>query len=208
MRKNNIKIIVLLFFIIISISNVIHAVYVEDYYWKEKSENAFLESIYLDVMNLTPEFNKNITEYIISVDSSVNDINVVAVPEDTTAKVTVEGNRDLVEGENVIEITVTAEAGNTLTYTINVIKVKSIDQLNTNLKTLTVINYEIYPTFKPNIYNYNVIINSIIDEIEIKAETENENAIVHISGNKNLKEGDNLVKIIVIAEDRSDNKGV
>ena len=208
MKKNNTKIIALLFFIIISISNTDNARYIDNYHIEEKSENAFLESIYLDVMNLTPEFDKNIMEYLVSVDSSVNDINVVAMPEDSSAKVTVEGNRNLKEGENVIKINVTAEAGNTLTYIVNVIKVTRIEQLNTNLKTLNVKDYEIYPTFKPNIYNYNIVLNNVIDEIEIKAETENENAIFHISGNNNLKEGDNLVKIIVIAEDRNNNKRV
>lgn len=96
---------------------------------------------------------------------------------------------------------VTAEAGNTKTYTIKVTKTNDIELLNAKLKTLTIQNFNIYPSFKPNIYNYNLTIIEKIENLEVIVETENENAKFEITGNTGLQEGENIIKITVTAED-------
>ena len=113
----------------------------------------------------------------------------------------VKGNKDLEEGENTITIIVEAEAGNTKTYTVKVTKTLNEEAMNTRLKSLIVQGFNIYPSFQNNIYNYNLNINEEISQLEISAETENEKATFVIEGNENLEEGDNLIKIIVTAED-------
>ena len=126
---------------------------------------------------------------------------VIAEPEDSEATVTVKGNKGLEEGENNITVTVEAEAGNTKTYTINVTKTLNEEAMNTRLKSLIVQGFNIYPSFQNNIYNYNINISEEISKLDISAETENEKATFVIKGNEDLKQGDNLVKIIVTAED-------
>ena len=168
---------------------------------KTKSENANLKSLVLEGTDLAPEFKATTLEYTAIVGLDVENIKVTAEAEDSEATVTVKGNKDLEEGENTITIIVEAEAGNTKTYTVKVIKALNEEAMNTRLKSLIVQGFNIYPSFQNNIYNYNLNINEKISQLEVSAETENEKATFVIEGNENLQEGDNLVKIIVTAED-------
>jgi hypothetical protein len=166
-----------------------------------KSENANLRTLILDVEGLSPEFDKDITDYYLIVDLTVEKINIEAYPEDINSIVMIEGNENLQQGENAISIIVKADAGNTKTYTINVTKTDDIDMVNANLKTLSVKGFNFYPAFKSNIYNYNLTINEKISQLEITVEPEIEGATYEIVGNENLVEGDNLIKVIVTAQD-------
>lgn len=70
------------------------------------------------------------------------------------------------------------------------------------LKTLEIANYSINPTFDPEITDYTVSIDKDdVDKLEIKAEPNDTKSKVEISGNENLKAGDNIIKITVTAED-------
>ena len=131
--------------------------------------------------------------------TSVNEIKVTAVPEDENSKVVISGNTGLKEGENTITINVVSDSGNTKTYSIHVTKTDDTEITNANLKSLSIKGFNFYPSFKPNIYNYNLIINESISKLEINVETENEQATYEIIGNENLTEGENLIKIIVKA---------
>lgn len=156
----------------------------------------------MDVEGLFPKFDKNITEYYLVVDLSVEEIDIEAYPEDENSIIlSIEGNTDLKEGENTIEIVVKAEAGNTKTYTINVTKTDDVELVNANLKNLTIKGFNFYPSFKNNIYGYTLTINEKVSQLEIMAETENEAATYEILGNENLNGGDNLIKVIVTAQD-------
>ena len=165
----------------------------------QKSENADLKSLSIDIEGMTPNFDKTVTDYYLTVELDVEEINVSAVADDSSATVAVSGNTNLKEGENIINIIVTAEDGSTKTYVIHVTKTDDIEATNANLKSLEVIRFEIYPTFKSDVYNYSIIIDEKISKLEILAETENENAKYVIEGNEDLKEGSNLIKIIVTA---------
>ena len=167
---------------------------------QETNQNTYLKSLELNIEGISPDFNKEITDYYLIVDLSVTSIEVKATPEVQTSNVYISGNEDLQEGENKIEITVVAPNGARRTYTINVTKTDDIEMTNANLKSITVKGFNIYPSFKNNIYNYNLIINEKIQNLEIIAEAENEEAKVEIEGNDNLVAGDNLIKIIVTAK--------
>lgn len=166
-----------------------------------KSDNTNLKSLKVDVEGLSPEFDKNITEYYLIVDLTIEEVNVEAVPEDEKSKITITGNSDLQEGENTVKILVKAENGNTKTYTINITKTNDLEKVNATLKSLSVKGFNFYPSFKANIYNYNLTVNEKLTQLEILAETEIEEATYEIIGNENLKEGDNLIKVIVTAKD-------
>lgn len=79
------------------------------------------------------------------------------------------------------------------------------EKTNANLKVLSVEGAELTPAFSADVIEYSVKLatskENELKEISIKAETENENAKVKIEGNKDLKIGENVIKVIVTAED-------
>lgn len=77
---------------------------------------------------------------------------------------------------------------------------------NTNLEILAVQNVLLNPPFDANITNYNLEISNQITSLNIFAVPENENATVEIIGKDDLKEGENLVKVIVTAQDTKSKK--
>lgn len=167
----------------------------------QKSKDANLKELKVDAEGMTPEFNKDVTEYYLTVDLSVEEIKVTAMPVSDKAKVTIVGNKNLKEGKNTVTITVKAEDGTIKKYTLSITKVDDVEKANAELKSLEIENYDLYPRFKSNIYNYNLNIGENIQELKIIAEAEKENAKVEIEGNSNLKDGENIIKINVTAED-------
>lgn len=166
-----------------------------------KSNNANLISLEVNIDGLSPNFNKDIIEYYLIVDLSVNSIEVKAIAEDKNSRVFIKGNSNLQEGENVIKITVVSESGRIKEYIINVTKANDLENANADLKKLSVNGFSLYPEFKKNIYNYNLIINKEILKLDILVETENEEATYEILGNENLEKGENLITVIVTAKD-------
>ncbi|MDD4112386.1 MAG: cadherin-like beta sandwich domain-containing protein [Herbinix sp.] len=86
------------------------------------SDNAFLSSLKTSPTSISPDFDKNLFEYSTNVDYDVNRLVVEAIPEDDKATIRVEGNDFLEEGENKVIVSVIAEAGNIIEYTIDVMK--------------------------------------------------------------------------------------
>ena len=72
--------------------------------------------------DLTPEFDKDNLSYTVEVDSEVEAITILGIATNKYATVTGNGNYNLVVGDNIIPITVTAEDGSTKTYTVTVKK--------------------------------------------------------------------------------------
>ena len=168
-----------------------------------KSSEARLKQLKVDLEGLTPDFDKNITEYYLVVDLSVEQIPVTVKTVDDNAKVTVLGNKNIVEGENTITIKVTAEDGTTKKYYIYVTKIDNIELANAELESLEIGGFNLYPTFKSNIYTYNLNINQDIKTLDIAAIPQREKAVVQIEGNEALQEGENIIKITVTAEDET-----
>lgn len=168
---------------------------------ESKSKENNLKSLNVDIEGITPEFNKNTTEYYLVVDLTVEQIKVTATPVDEKATVTISGNTNLQAGENTIKVVVKAEDGTEKTYYIYVNKVDDIAMANAQLGDLQVTDYNIYPSFKPTIYNYNIDIKNNVKTLEIIANAENEKSTIVIEGNEELKQGENIIKIIVTAED-------
>ena len=168
-------------------------------YEESKSENANLRIIKIE--NMEPEFDKDTTEYYLTVDLNTEKIDIETYTDSEKAKVAIYGNENLKEGKNTIEIVVTAEAGNQKTYYIYVTKIDNAKMANANLQTLEIEGASISPKFKNNIYSYNVTIDKNTKKLNILAKPENEKSKIEIVGNFNLKEGENIIKIIVTAED-------
>lgn len=85
--------------------------------------NTNLENIAIEYAILSPEFNEQITRYNTQVANEINQLNILAIPENEKGKVEILGNNNLNEGNNKIEIKVTAPNGFTQRiYEINVYK--------------------------------------------------------------------------------------
>lgn len=170
----------------------------------EKSDNKNLKSLSVNGdFELTPKFDKNVTEYNLEVGSDVEKIDIKAVTEDNSAKVTITGNDKLLMGENTVEIKVTAEDGTARAYKINVTKgeIESAD-LGLGLSELSIDGYTLTPEFSTGTYEYKLdIADSSITSINVNAKSNAENAIIEIAGNNELKVGENIITILVKSED-------
>lgn len=163
---------------------------------EEKSKNANLKSLTIEGVDLIPEFNPEVTEYSVKlIDFKDRDLNITAEPEDEKSVVKIVGNTNITD-ENEITITVTAEDGTSKIYTIKAIKetTKAF-----GLASLTIKDVEL-KGFSTEKYEYKVQFETL-DKLEIEAIATEEGATIEILGNENLKEGENLITIMVTSVD-------
>lgn len=165
-----------------------------------QASNANLQALRLDIEGLSPSFDKDTYEYYLTVSNNVKVIDVLAVSENPNAKIDITGNTNLKEGLNIIKVKVTSEDKNEeKIYSIYVTKTADIEMANTNLEILAIENALLTPPFDANETRYKTEVSKDTEKINIFAVPENENAKVQISGADNLKEGDNLVTVVVTA---------
>lgn len=164
---------------------------------EEKSNNSALKELTLLQGTLSPEFSKDVTEYTVQVGTDVTELQLDAVPEDEKAKVNVEGNTDLKDGENKVTITVTAEDESTTVYTLTVNKTEEVTAAGPVLSNLEITGATLNPTFTPEVYSYTVNVPTGTTSLDITAETGDEDATVEITGNTDLKDGENLITIMI-----------
>lgn len=149
-----------------------------------KSSDNTLKSVKIDgeeiVVADRMQYETNKMNVTISVET--NDSNATADVDDGY----------LVVGENNINITVTAEDGSKKDYVLTIKRLSD----NTNIKIK--VNGE-----ELNFVNdkTSVMVSSDTTKLDYKYELEDKNAKVEITGDKNLKYGDNIVKFTVTAED-------
>lgn len=167
-----------------------------------KSTNANLKSLHLNIEGMTPSFSKNTTNYYITIPNSISAINVTAEPEDTNAKVSITGNTNLKIGLNKISIVVTAPDNKTKkTYIVNATKTDDPDSANANLENLAIENVILEPEFNADITQYNASIASTHDTLNILAVPQIQGATVNIQGKDNIQFGNNIITISVLAKD-------
>lgn len=78
-----------------------------------------LSSLGIEGYTLTPEFNKDTLEYNVLIKPDTTSINVTATKNHNAANIIGTGIREVTDGDNRIEINVTAENGSSKTYVIN-----------------------------------------------------------------------------------------
>ena len=177
---------------------------------KPKSSNNYLSSISIvGGGKLSPEFYRETYEYAIEFDEDVNlyelnEIEIEAKAEDERATVKGVGKVSLQEGENKLEVTVTAENASERTYTLKIEKPKKIEQSELRLKTLILNGIDkegVYKTINleldPEVFEYNLVVPNEITALSINPTTENEDVIIEKVGGEVLEEGDNKIDIIL-----------
>lgn len=85
--------------------------------------NANLENLAIEYAILSPEFSNQTIQYNTQVSNEINQLNILAIPENEQGKVEIIGNDNFNEGNNKVKIKVTAPNGFTQRiYEINVYK--------------------------------------------------------------------------------------
>lgn len=181
---------------------------------KEKSKDSTLSALTVKEGTITPEFNKDVKEYSLTIPYETSEVNVTATPTDSKATVAVEGNKNLKEGENTVTVKVTAEDGSASNYVIKVTR----KRVPVALKSL-MIRYEnqegelielpLNPVFNFDKLEYTLEdLEYWIEKLSLEAIPNIEGATVDIQGADNLQTGENTITITVKikAEDAKDVK--
>lgn len=166
---------------------------------EEKSNNNYLKSLSVKGADLNPSFNKETSNYTITVPYDISTLSVTPQLEDSKAKVEIIGNTALSVGKiTTVQVKVTAEDGSVRIYSINA--TRSSKASNTYLKELSATGFSLSPAFDKTITNYRVEVKGNTKSLDLRAIASNNKAKVEIMGNENFKEGKNTVLIKVTDE--------
>ena len=133
----------------------------------------------------------------ITVPNAVTSVVVTAETTHPLASVSVGGAKPLNVGDNTVTVTVTAEDGNTETYTITVHR-KSLDA---TLKAITLDGQSVSSSFAPSHLNYQITVENAVSGITLEAVTNYYLASATGTGNKTLRDGYNSFAIMVTPEE-------
>lgn len=166
---------------------------------EEKSNNTNLKTLSIENVELSPTFSADVLQYTAKINGyKEKEIKVIAEVEDEKATVKVEGNTNIIAGENVITAEVTAEDGTKKTYKI--ILTNEQETISLGLQSLKIKDVEL-KGFSPDKFEYEVSFKDL-EKLEIEAIANEEGAIIEISGNENLTEyGEHLITIMVTSAD-------
>ena len=168
-----------------------------------RSTNDNLSNIVLSLGELSPKFSKDVLNYTVEVPNNASSLTITASLEDKKAEfVSGYGSRtvDLKLGENIILIQTQAEKGNTKTYTIKVNRNYKGD--NNYVKSITLSSGTL--NFDKDIFEYKINVDYNTKELLISAIAEEKTSTVEVVGNKELVVGENIYKIKVLAENKSE----
>ena len=159
-----------------------------------------MQVLRLDREGITPDFSPEIHEYYLTIPTNIQEIEVLAMSENPNATIQITGNTNLQNGLNIIRIQVISlDKTQSNTYTIQVTKTDDTELANTNLEILAIENVLLVPPFNNSCTNYQAQIANEQNDLNVLAIPENERAIVTVTGKDNLKEGNNLLEIVVTA---------
>ena len=141
-----------------------------------------------------------------NVSSDTSSIKISAAVNNSKAKVSGTGTKDLKTGTNKFTLKVTAENGNTKTYTITVVKLAEEstepnlpDESNTEeqklrLTSLGIEGAELSPEFKDDVFEYSTNIFDV-SAVRVNAVSSDPEAIMEITGDTDLIDGENTVVV-------------
>ncbi len=154
-------------------------------------------------------FSPNKTSYDVTVPENTQSIEVYATAKNSSAKISGTGTQKLAIGENKIDVVVSASDGTTKTYTINVKREgenkeevsQTTEKVEEGLSELKVENLELTPKFTTNVYEYSTKYIGEKTALDIQAIVTEPTYTAEIVGNEDLKEGENVVTILVSDKD-------
>ena len=172
-------------------------------------------------------YNNPNTDITVTVDGKTDTVDISAVAQDSNAKISGTGKKELKTGTNTVAITVTGSNGAKLTYNVRIRKLVDSSQSQPNvpdttpdatpdtsqnepmllrLKTLMITDTELLPDFDEETFEYTVNVTNE-EKLDIIAEANDENAEIEIEGNENFIDGENEVTITLTRKNTSDEEG-
>ena len=130
----------------------------------KKSNNNYLSSLSSDIVNI--DFDKEVLDYSVLVKSDVDKLDLVGVPEDSKAVVTIL-DQSLKSDKTKIKVTVKAEDGSERTYTVTVNK-KNDKNVTVKATKKSTDSFEKSNKLKWGIIFFVLVIIVIIDVLYIK----------------------------------------
>lgn len=170
------------------------------------SDNCNLRSMTVTGATVSPAFSPSVTGYNASVPFTTSKIDVSAVAEHEKAKVSIQNPALTPGGTTTVQITVTAQKGNTKTYKIAVFRAQDpnyVPSTNKELKALTVEGYALSPAFDKAVTRYYVWLPYETQDLSLSAQAEDTKAKAEV-GTFSLIPGVGVdIPITVTAEDGS-----
>jgi hypothetical protein len=184
-----------------------------------KSGEYHLKSLSTSVGTLKPSFNTYNQDYTLEFPadydmSSLKSIDVSAAATDSKAKVSGTGSFEVKEGDNEIIVNCTAENGKVLAYRIKFKKEVKAQQSDLRLKTFSITKLrsednkqvlaKLNEEFKPDVFEYTMDVDEDTKELNIDYEIDEkfkDKITVEITGNKDLKPGENIITIKLTSKD-------
>ncbi|MCI8620843.1 MAG: cadherin-like beta sandwich domain-containing protein [Clostridia bacterium] len=171
---------------------------------RDLSGNAYLKELSVTNVEEDIEFDPEVFEYYMIVPNEITHLDVVAIPEIETLVPEITGNESLEVGLNDVEVKVTAENGESLTYVIHVYRMMSGNTFLSDLKVYHETNLQaMTPKFNKILDTYKVTVPNSISEVDIVAVPEVTTTSVAGAGRKSLQTGVNIFSITTTAEDGS-----
>ena len=161
---------------------------------RKANNNNYLSKLEVSSGELTPEFDKTVNDYTVTVPYDIEKITLSGSTEDLSATVVGFNQYSLGVGENKFFVVVTGEDGLTNTYTVTVIREEII---SSQLKELNVKNYQLNQVFNQDVYDYNVVVDSEVTKLDLTVIPLDPKATYQVVGNENFIVGMNRVEIIV-----------
>jgi hypothetical protein len=184
-----------------------------------KSGEYHLSSLSTSVGTLKPSFNTYNQDYTLEFPadydmSELKSIDVSAKATHSKASVSGTGAFEVKEGDNEIIVNCTAENGKVLAYRIKFKKEVKTQQSDLRLKTFSITKLrsednkqvlaKLNEEFKPDVFEYTMDLDEETKELNIDFEIEEkfkDKINVEITGNKDLKPGENIITIKLTSKD-------
>ncbi len=172
----------------------------------EVSNDASLSSLSLVdgagmAIDLMPMFASDMTDYSATVANAVDMASVSAPATHSEATVSGDGDISLDVGANTITVTVTAEDGTTMDYTVMVNRVSNDASLSSlSLTDGDGMAIDLMPMFASDTTNYSAMVGSDVDMVTVSAGATHSAATVTDDAGS-LEAGDNTITVTVTAED-------
>jgi len=194
-------------------------------YAKWQSENATLSSLNVGQGTLEPGFSSTELDYQVEVAPEVTSLDFSFSKKETSQTISVTGATEqsvtddvysysasnLMTGLNPVQITVTAEDGNSNTYNL-IVKRLSEPSNNADLGGLTLTSGMVSPVFSPDVEHYTASVSNSTRSLVVSVTSVQEGASVKINGTSgksadiSLANGRNTVTIEVTAPNGSTKK--
>ena len=140
----------------------------------------------LSLSEIELDFKSNQLDYEVTIPYSVDSTEIKAIPNNSKAIVSVAMEEFFKVGENFVKITVTNEDASD-TYVVKINRLEKTDENIANLESLIIEGYDL--NFNPNVYEYDLFMEEIPNELKINYKQASEEAKVKIIDNENLEDG-------------------